>query len=85
MKIVWKYELRFDDEQQISMPEGAEILYFGNQSGTPCVWARVDSNADKSLRQVSIRGTGHPNADGRYIGSALFDEGALVFHCFENM
>lgn len=86
MKAVWKYEFSFDDQQSHLMPRDAEILFFGNQNEMPCLWVRVELDPraeDKTLRTFIIRGTGHPDADGKYIGTALFNGGNLVFHCFE--
>lgn len=83
MKTVWKYQLNFDDEQSHLMPRDAEILFFGNQNGMPCLWVRVDTSVASFVRKFIIRGTGHPDADGKYIGTALFEGSSLVLHCFE--
>lgn len=80
---VWKYVLRFLAEETISMPTGAELLCFENQCGEPCLWVRVNPNASMEERRFFLHGTGHSNARGRYVGSALFENGTLVFHLFE--
>ena len=77
---VWKYSLEFEDEQTIAMPEGAEVLHFGNLNG-PHIWARVTPENVRQGRVFSIRGTGHTHADGAYVGTAFF--GSLVFHCLD--
>ena len=84
MKTVRKYKLSFiDREEAVLMPRGAEILFFGNQNGVPCLWARVETDTAYLGRVFVVCGTGRPDADGKYIGSALFEGGALVLHCFE--
>jgi len=39
-KTTWKYPLEITDEQNLMMPEGAEILTAQMQGGTLCLWAR---------------------------------------------
>jgi hypothetical protein len=84
MITVWKYQLEAEDEQAIEMPVGAEILWFGYQNGTCCIWARVNTTSDLENRHFSVRGTGALNATGKYRGTAFFPNG-LVFHLFEPM
>lgn len=40
--VIWKYELRTEDTQQIEMLYKAEILSVANQDGNLCLWAMVD-------------------------------------------
>lgn len=72
----------------VSMPKGAEILYFGNQNETPCLWFRCDTYQPIVAREIALCGTGHvapSNSDGRYIGTAIFNGGSLVLHAFERI
>ena len=83
MQTVHKYVLDLSDEQEISMPRGAEILHFNNQNESPTIWVRVDTRNPSTNFNLSIRGTGHDNASGKYIGTAVFQAGALVLHLFQ--
>lgn len=84
MKTVYKYPLFILDEQDIEMPDSANILTVQMQNGEPCLWALVDTSNHPSVRKILIRGTGH-DADGmgRYISTFQMKGGALVFHAFE--
>jgi hypothetical protein len=83
--VVYKYPLSLDGRVvELELPEGAEPLCVGLQFREPMLWARVETNKlDHRLRRFRIAGTGHPNADGKYLGSLLIDEGSLVFHVFD--
>jgi hypothetical protein len=87
MLTVHKYELPFHDEFSTPLPMGAKILTFQAQRETPCIWALVDPAAPEIKRRFRLAGTGHPighEENGlRYIGTAQFRGGSLVFHLFE--
>lgn len=91
---IWKYPLidpeHFREWPDIWMQKGAKILYFGNQHGVPTIWALVDPEAELEMRHFRLANTGDAldvdsleiNETG-YIGTALFREGDLVLHLFE--
>ena len=80
---IWKAVIKPDD-QSFTAPIGAEILTAREQGGDICVWFRCDPKRTTETRRVEVVGTGWDNAPrGRYVGSAHFDAGALVFHVFE--
>ena len=86
---IWKFELETIDNQTIKIPVGGEILTIQTQNGMPCLWALVDSNADKEDRFIEIYGTGHfirqdENVNRKYIGTYQLG-GSLVFHVFEHL
>ncbi len=85
MKAVWKFELH--PFSSLSMPVGAKPLSVHAQNGNICLWAEVDTDAEKESRKFVIVGTGHPVPveAGVFIGSALLNDGALVFHVFEKI
>ena len=85
MKTIWKFPLRVDDEQMISMPDGAALLYVQTQGEVPCLWAVVDSEAPRVDRRILMRGTGHPlqGNEGRSLGGFQLWGGKLVYHAFE--
>jgi hypothetical protein len=80
---VWKFELRVDDLQEVRMPTGAELLCVATQGSVVMLWARVSPDARQSVRLIRIAGTGHPDADGVYVGTFQLNGGALVFHVFD--
>ncbi len=94
MKKVFKYPLPFEslgkgDIAEAQLPHGAQVLSFHEQHGIPCLWALVDPDMNVFVtRFFRIAGTGHPIEPVRdrvpsFIGTAMFNNGALVFHCFE--
>ena len=61
MKTIYKYPLELTDRQAVSMPLVSKILSVGNQNGTICVWAEVDSGAPHNrVYEFRIVGTGNP-------------------------
>jgi DNA-directed RNA polymerase subunit RPC12/RpoP len=83
---IFKYLLRpTDDEIEIAMLEGSEILTVQIQRGIPCIWAIGDTGALLTPRRLCIRGTGRTfkGNEGKYIGTFQLDNGDLVFHVFE--
>lgn len=80
MRTIWKFQLT---AMEIPMPSGAEICAFDFQSGVPCIWACVDSDAEKVVRRFTIVGTGHetPGAETNYVGTA--QDPPFVWHLFE--
>jgi hypothetical protein len=80
---IWQAEIAQDDHS-FSAPEGAELLTAREQGDVVCVWFRCDPTRPKEARRVEVCGTGWENApQGRYVGSAHFNDGSLVFHVFE--
>ncbi|MCH7561606.1 MAG: hypothetical protein IIC67_09640 [Thaumarchaeota archaeon] len=60
MHCIWKFELKIEEEQSITMPDGAEILCVHNQNGVGCLWAKVNREAEGNEDKIIIiRGTGH--------------------------
>lgn len=84
MLTVWKTVLKPEDEQDVELPKGAEILCAREQSDAICIWYRCDPDARKQKRKIAICGTGHPApGHGRFLGSASLHGGRLMFHVFE--
>jgi hypothetical protein len=85
MKTVWKFPLEIVDFQKLLMPENAQILTVQMQHDEPCIWALVDSNAPRKIREVYTRGTGQA-ADlplsVAWIGTYQAKGGEFVFHVF---
>lgn len=84
MQKIYKYKIEVIDEQDIQIPNGAEILSVTEQYGDIVLYANVDSEADLIPYHISIRGTGH-NAVGlkhKFLGTVKLVDGALMFHVF---
>ena len=87
MLTIYKYPLGEPrDIIQFEMPANAEILCIQTQRGTPCIWAKVETNNQLENRIFQTIGTGHPiddDAPREHIGTYQLSGGALVFHVFE--
>ncbi len=85
MKAIWKYELKIDGMQTLSVPSGFQILDVQVQRDQPCLWIRVDPASEKVDVKINTYGTGHSVQEitERYIGSYQVNNGDLVFHVFE--
>ncbi len=83
---IYKYEIKLDDDQTISLPTGAKILTVQIQGRIPYIWAMFDENlGGLEPRKISVIGTGNPMPEvGRYIGTFQMLEGMLVWHVFES-
>ena len=83
MSVIYKYPVDLTDDQQISMPVGAQVLTLQMQDRKPTIWALVNPDAPKEIRRFALFGTGHPfDPSGlTYVGT--FQTRGLVFHLFE--
>ena len=86
MKRIFKYELAFEDHQEIQMPLGCKILSVMNQKGTIVVYAIVNDST-KPLIPVGfiIHGTGHPADDlvgYHFLGTVSMYCDSMMFHVF---
>lgn len=84
---IYKYPLRVDDQQAITLPAGSRVLTVQAQNEAPCIWALVNPELD-ALERHDFRtlGTGHPFPDAAewptYLGTYQLRGGDLVFHVF---
>jgi len=80
---IYKYELKIQDRQNITMDWDARLLSVQFQDGKLCLWAMVDTNSWKSHRTIRIVGTGMDfDPDGLvFIGTVQQD--GFVWHVFE--
>ncbi len=82
---IWKYSLKLDGENIVSIPQGAQILSAGiDPQGHLCVWAIVHPERSKEARSIYIRGTGNPfsGEEGRFIGTVR--DGLYMWHVFQD-
>lgn len=72
------------DVDTVWMPAGAKILSVGSQSGSPVIWAEVNTDNELEQRTFDFYGTGweikEPNRT--FIGTVIADYG-FVWHIFE--
>jgi hypothetical protein len=85
MQAIWKYPLPPIGVCNMEMPAKAKVLCVQVQGGMPCLWALVDVDELKSIREFVTYGTGHVHIaiSGKYVGTYQLDNGGLVFHVFE--
>lgn len=84
MSEVWKFTLAIEGEQDVVMPEGAELLHVAEQYGKLALWARVIPTGQREVaRTILIRGTGHPVWTQPHIGTVITAGGELVWHVFD--
>jgi hypothetical protein len=95
MKVVHKLVLPLSDESTIQVRKGTEFLTVGVQTEVTggvlgmgrevlCLWFRFDDTVEETVRhKIRVAGTGHPHADGTYIGTACMASGRLVWHVFD--
>ena len=87
MTTIYKFHLE-SARTTLNLPLGAQVLTVQVQYGAPCIWVRLDPTLPNVERRVfDVYGTGHTiTKDERltYIGTFQMQEGALVFHVFEN-
>jgi len=87
MQVIYKYPFALDQEVTILMPIDPLILHFGNQRGVLTIWAQVNTEAVMFPKRFVVLGTGHTIPSNtmnlRYIGSAQFHDGMLVWHLYE--
>lgn len=83
--VIWKWELKINDIQKLTMPKDAKILSVQEQNGKCCIWALCNENEVKEERNFIIYGTGHKVLPilMNYIGTFQLFNGDLVFHLFE--
>lgn len=86
MKTIWKFELQINDMQELTMPDGAEILSVANQNDKLCLWAMVNPSNENRRRYIEIIGTGRHIVEGmgidrEFIGTVFI--GPFVWHVFE--
>lgn len=84
-RTIHKFELTAESEFTVEMPRGAKVLSVGVQREVVCLWVLVDTDNPKDERTFLIWGTGHSidSDTGTYIGTVILQDGAIVWHVFE--
>lgn len=85
---IWKFPLELREEQEIEMPENANIIHVAEQHERICLWAEVYPKDIKRKRTFYVIGTGWlmPNLSTvRHIGSVVMAPGAYVWHVYQKI
>lgn len=87
METVWKKMLELNPQQFIDVPKGATFLCAREQHGKVAVWFRCNPEETKTDEKlIRMLGTGHcllAPGEGKYLGTAALDNGALIIHVFD--
>lgn len=92
--VVYKYTFpHLETDVMFDMDLNADVLHADMQGQSVCLWARVDSDAEKVQRRFVLVGTGEPLPTGdtenptnfRHVATFLQGEGSYVFHVFEDV
>lgn len=87
MRTIHKATLQVGDRQRIDLAASAKILCLQMQQHQPRLWFITDPEEPVAPRTFYVFGTGHPLPDSilelTYVGTFQLDNGALVFHVFE--
>lgn len=80
---ILKYELVQQMVQTVEVPKEFRPLRFGNQGGTPTLWAEANPSGGSIQRVVFLAFTGEDVPEGKYVGTAYFGvTGEIVIHCY---
>jgi hypothetical protein len=87
MRSIWKFEIG-PRNLRVMMPVGAKLLTAQIQNNSICVWAEVDTKAEREEVIFEIFGTGHSmpwnmGVDREYVGTVQFNNGDLVLHIYK--
>ena len=80
---IWKTDISVSDEQ-VRLPLGSIPISVHMQAGVPMMWSLVDTSQPRAMLPILVAGTGHtlPDNLGRFLGTFMVAEDALVFHVF---
>ena len=84
MNTIYKYPIVITDSQTLTLPSRSVVTHVGlDPQGTPCIWAKVDTDSPPELFEIIVAGTGHPLPDDiLHLGSFVHLE-RLVWHVFQ--
>lgn len=87
MRCIFKYHISYSAETtKIEMPISSKIISVGlDPQGDLCIWAIVDPEEGKSMREFAVVGTGWPMKDSleywTFLGTVK--QGPYMWHVFE--
>lgn len=87
--VIWKYPLKVEDTQTLTIPTNGKILSIQTQDRVPCMWVLLDERDCCLLnkRTFHIHGTGNslPSSINEDVFIGTFQLGYFVGHVFEVM
>jgi hypothetical protein len=89
--IIYKYPFAIEDEFDLELSPGAQVLRVAVQDSQPHLWALVDPECPddkKQTRHFEVWGTGLPMEEPEkrvHVGTFLMAGGKLVWHLFERI
>jgi hypothetical protein len=83
-KRIWKFPLKIDRLQTLTLPTPYKILSIQMQEDRPMMWVELDDEGAPTSIEISIYGTGWevPNDPGQYIATIVLDSAGLVWHFY---
>jgi hypothetical protein len=83
MNSIWKYGIA--PRITLEIPQGGKVLCVQPQGNQPQMWVLVDTGQFKVSRTFRVYPTGgeFDGAGLTYVGTFQVNDGALVFHVFE--
>lgn len=88
-RVIWKFQLKITDVQDIKIPHGSILLSVQTQDETPCLWVLVyNTEAEKEVIRFRTIGTGNTISDEDFdprdfLGTYQMDGGRFVGHVFQ--
>ncbi|TAH21729.1 MAG: hypothetical protein EAZ08_03245 [Cytophagales bacterium] len=85
MKTVWKFELKMETLQEISMPLQSKILSVGVIQNIGYLWAEVSEPMDETqkVKILTVPTGAEFQGNTEFIGTLMYKEGELVQHIFK--
>lgn len=87
MQTIYKYELKFTDDQTIELSKDYQILGVAEQHGMLNLWSIVNTDEPKVPVKIRIFGTGHGVREAEdecliHLGTVVMSAG-FVWHVFQ--
>jgi hypothetical protein len=85
MKTVWKFELKMETLQEISMPIHSKILSVGVLKNIGYLWAEVTGEISKThkVKILTVPTGAEFQVNAEFIGTLMYKEGDIVQHIFK--
>ncbi len=83
--VIHKFRLKAQ-VTRVELPESAVVRHVAEQGDQDCMWVELDPTARHVLRQFRVYATGETmekSSTRKFVGTFLSDDGALVWHVFE--
>lgn len=85
MKTIWKFELRIETTQEISVPKEHKILSVGVVKDIAYMWVEVTGDISKTqkVKILTIPTGVEYSQNAEFIGTLLYKDGEIVQHVFK--